>query len=698
MYNPAKAQQRSKSDRRMFSSSDDTAMMKQIQATHAPDGSEVDVKPIIKVIEDIFRIAAPGIDGVINGTQENADESVDKTPVEGFDGILDALAYIINKITCELSCKCSGGADAHTTTMAVFNMLPNYSWEAKVVISLAAFAVNYGNFWLVAQLCNTNPLAKSVSLLKQLPDIIEHAVSLKSRFDAIKSLIKVVLDVTKCIVEFNELPTQYISHETPPMSTAMALIPTASYWTIQSMVACASQITGLLGMSYEHLTSTTEAWELSSLAHKVGNIHGHLRSQLGICYQHIDEKRDAEMYQMLVRTFEMTYPDNSRILRALIYPKDDILPLTEGSNKKRVNIDVLRRKTVLLLISDLDMHHEEVAVLAQIHDEKEELNYEIVWLPIVDRSTPWNEENQNKFQQLQSLMPWYTVVKPSLLEPVVIRYIKEVWHFSKKLMLVALDPQGKVVCPNALHMVMIWGNFPYPFTSTREESLWKDETWRLELLVGGIDSNIPEWIREGKYICLYGGEDIEWIRKFTTKAKEVAATAGISLEMVYVGKSNAKERVKKITQTIIEEKLSSCWPNDISIWFFWTRLESMLFSKTKDGKAAENDKILAEVLTILSFNGSDLGWALISKGSAELARANGETFLKSFNEYDTWEEDARAGGFMPALGRKFEKLHTPQHCSRLILPGINGGIPEKVVCAECGRPMEKYFMYRCCND
>ena len=130
-------------------------------------------------------------------------------------------------------------------------MLPNYSWEAKVVISLAAFAVNYGDFWLVAQLCNTNPLAKSVSLLKQLPDIIEHAVSLKSRFDAINTLIKVVLDVTRCIVEFNELPTPYISHETPPMSTAMALIPTASYWTIRSMVACASQITSLLGMSYE---------------------------------------------------------------------------------------------------------------------------------------------------------------------------------------------------------------------------------------------------------------------------------------------------------------------------------------------------------------------------------------------------------------------------------------------------------------
>lgn len=53
-------------DRRMFSSSDDSAMMKQIQSTHAPDGRVVDVKPTMLVIEEILRRASPGIDGVIN--------------------------------------------------------------------------------------------------------------------------------------------------------------------------------------------------------------------------------------------------------------------------------------------------------------------------------------------------------------------------------------------------------------------------------------------------------------------------------------------------------------------------------------------------------------------------------------------------------------------------------------------------------
>lgn len=62
---PLKLQQQLiKSDRRMFSASDDNAMMKQIQATHSPDGREVDVKPILHIIEDILGRALPSIDGV----------------------------------------------------------------------------------------------------------------------------------------------------------------------------------------------------------------------------------------------------------------------------------------------------------------------------------------------------------------------------------------------------------------------------------------------------------------------------------------------------------------------------------------------------------------------------------------------------------------------------------------------------------
>ncbi|KAM3751857.1 hypothetical protein ACB098_04G143000 [Castanea mollissima] len=687
-----------KSDHRMFSASDDSTMMKQIQATHAPDGREVDVNPFLHIIEDVLRRANPIVDGGFHGTQEHVDHVEDSASLAGFDGILEALAYIIHKISCEISCKCSGGGDAHATTMVLFNTLTSYSWDAKVVLSLAAFAVNYGEFWLVAKLSTTNPLAKSVAFLKQLPDIVEHSNSLKPQYDALEKLIKAMMDLTRCIVEFKELPPQYISHDTPAMSTAIAHVPAASYWIIRCIVACSSQIASLIGLGHEYTASTTEAWELSSLAHKVNNIHEHLKKQLTLCYQQIDEKRHLEYYQNLVHLFETPHLDNMKILKALLNPKDELQPLVIGSTKTRANLEVLRKKHVLLLISDLDISHEEVLFLDSMYKEpkRPDIQYELVWLPIVDRLTPLSEEHQHIFEHLQSMMPWYTVYDPWIIETAVIKYIKEVWHFAKKSILVVLDPQGKVTSRNALHMVRIWGNHAFPFTSEKEDALWKLENWKLDLLVYGIDVEIPDWIAKGRVVCLYGGEDINWIRKFTATAKAVAEAAGISLELVYVGKNNAKERLQKNIATINAEQLSHYWPDISSVSLFWARLESMLYSKLQ--RTVENDYIMQEVMTMLSFDGSDEGWAILFRGSDEMARAKGDLALRSLQEFSEWREEAELNGFVPALKNHLQKLHTPHHCNRLILPGIDGGIPERVVCAECGRPMEKYYMYRCCTD
>lgn len=158
----------------------------------------------------------------------------------------------------QISCKCSGGGDAHATTLAIFHLLSSYSWDAKVVLALSAFAVNYGEFWLVAQLYLTNPLAKGIALLKQLPDIIERSAVLKPKFEALNNLIRATLDVAKCIVEFKELPSQYISPDAPEMLSATAHIPTAVYWTVRSIVACATQIIGLTGTGHEYVFSSAK--------------------------------------------------------------------------------------------------------------------------------------------------------------------------------------------------------------------------------------------------------------------------------------------------------------------------------------------------------------------------------------------------------------------------------------------------------
>ena len=315
---------------------------------------------------------------------------------------------------------------------------------------------------------------------------------------------------------------------------------------------------------------TTEAWELNSLAHKVNNIHSHLNKQLSLCHHHIgiflvhlcsrkqlmyhfcicnsrifvcqlsDMMKNDEAYKTLVRMLETPHIDNTKFLKALIYPKDDQLPLYDGYTRRRVSsqfilfiylyilsrlsihfnatyfsgnqvlnlnackqvsIETLRRKIVLLFITEFDILQEEIILFGEKYKEakqnpsRAESHFEVVWLPITDRSVPWNEEKQLQFYNTQDLMPWQSLHHPSMLDPVAIKYIKDKWHFTKKSIAVVLDQQGKVVNLNALHMMWIWGNLAYPFTSLKEEQLWNEESWNIEFLVNRIDTNIFKWVR-----------------------------------------------------------------------------------------------------------------------------------------------------------------------------------------------------------
>ncbi|KAK9074637.1 hypothetical protein SSX86_007235 [Deinandra increscens subsp. villosa] len=518
-------------------------------------------------------------------------------------------------------------------------------------------------------------------------NVLERGESPMPMFTTITNLIEVMLDLTHCIIRFKELSEQYISLDTPELVTATTHIPITVYWMIRSVVTCSSILFNLIGMGHEY--------ELSSLAHKINNIHDHLKHHLDLCNRHVEEKKHIEAYLTLIRIMDTPHLDNIKPLKHLIYLKDDQLPLYESSTKNRVSIDVLKKKIVLLLISDLDIPTQELSVLDQMYREarenptRPESQYEVVWLPVVSnpRTTPWTTENQIKFERLRNMMHWYSVFHPSLLDPAVIKYIKEVWHFNHKPLLVVMDPQGRIVNTNGLHMMLIWGSVAFPFTKHEGRS-------PLER------GNLEDRIKDEKYICIYGGKDMEWIRKFTTTAREVARQAEIPLEMLYVGKSNPREKVLKCNNIIRAESLNYVLPDSSAIWFFWARLESMLQSKLRYGKSTdEDDPILREINVMLTYDGNDRGWAVICRGSKEwMRRANGDTVLTSLDSYEEWRDEADERGFLPVLNERVEANRPPHHCNRLILPGSSGRVPETVVCGECGRLMERFFLYRCCTD
>ncbi|PWA42242.1 sieve element occlusion [Artemisia annua] len=688
------------------SSSDDSAMMKQVFATHSPDGRDMDLEPILHVIEKTLRHAiSASSEGVNDGTHDGHVDAL----AGDVRGIPDGLAREIHKISREFSCKCSVREDPHELTMIILNMLSVYTWEAKMVISLGAFSVNFGEFWLVAQLfaSATNPLANSVALLKRLPNIIEHYKSHEPQSNAFNDLIKAILEVTKFIIAFKKLPWK---------SIAWTQIPTGAYRCIKSMVVCATQLTSLLGMNYEYI-ATSEAWVPLDLADMVHNFHKLLKEILGksskICSFN-DPKRTQ-----IKNNEKNHYAHFIKIEQTILQPKGimeiiDALfganPLLYGSSGPKVNVNELSKKNVLLLISDLDISDAKVRFLTNIYRKKQPNHqYEVVWVPVVDGPETGNDSHQQKLELLRSKMEW--LVPSNLLQPAVIRYLKQVWHFEKKPILVVLDPQGRVTSPNALHMIWIWENKAYPFTSIIERDLWEKESgtqsWTqslaLQILVDSNDRS--KWIAEEKHICFYGGDNLLWIREFTKLAADIAKVARIQLQMVYVGKSGTEERItkiraktkEKINATTSEKNLSFTWTDPDKVWSYWTHLESRLYSKMQHEIIDENDLIMEEVMTLMSFDRSGQGWALICKGN-EMARVNADLALQSLEEFSNWKKNIPQIGFVPALRDYFRKLHKSEHCNKIILPWISGWIPKVLKCSVCDGTMEKFFMFRCCTD
>ncbi|KAJ0075585.1 hypothetical protein Patl1_33348 [Pistacia atlantica] len=332
-----------------------------------------------------------------------------------------------------------------------------------------------------------------------------------------------------------------------------------------------------------------------------------------------------------------------------------------SNEKKQVSIEVLKSETVLLLISDEQFADEELFVLKKIYIEsrqdpaREESQYEVVWIPVVDRSTEWNEARQQQFENHHSNMPWYSVYDPLLIDPAVIIYIQEVRQFNKKPILVVLDPQGKLVNNNALHMLWIWESLAFPFTIATEKELWKQQTWVIKLLADPINEAIPNWIAEENYICLYGGGNIDWIKKFIAKAQVVAEAANIKLQILYVGKSNPGEQIQGNISTITEEKLSHSLQDLPLVKFFWKRLKSMLQSRMPLGHTEKNDPVMQEINTILSIDEKDEGWALLCRGS-DMAIAKSEIILKCLSDFDLWRTYMNEKEFVTTLKHYHRKM------------------------------------------
>ncbi|KAI4299755.1 hypothetical protein L6164_033184 [Bauhinia variegata] len=445
----------------MLTPTTDSAILKQVLASHTDHVCEFDVFPVINLTEQILIQAIECSTGAVLGAEEWPQTTKRASGLAELD-VNDTV--MIHRLSRELSGICAHGY-ADEKAIELLNILSSYSWHAKVALALSGFALNFGKFCLSVQPSPADALSKSLAQLRKMPHLGGLFSPLKCHFDKLKRLVRASLDITKCIAEIWNLSLHYISEDKSDLfDENNALIPDAVYWTIKSVVTCSSQIDSIKRLRNEYIPSSTEASELSTVAVTVDSIREQLKNQLDKCYEYIEQKI---------------------INQYLTFSGEDNLPIDH------IDMGIQRRKHMLLLISDLSISEEEVQVLERLYKDqtmRSEGLYEMVWVPIEGKSCS-NYSGQRKFKKLKSMMPWYSFQHP-LSDPKLTNQIKEDWNFKDRLIVVVQDPQRKVSSKNAIHMMWIWGNSAFPFTREREEDLWKTQIWNLETVIEHIDPHL----------------------------------------------------------------------------------------------------------------------------------------------------------------------------------------------------------------
>ncbi|KAL4304121.1 hypothetical protein GQ457_10G015180 [Hibiscus cannabinus] len=624
----------------------------------------VDLQHLVNLIACIFQNAAS------KGEDQYAELNEMINRLENVSGMRQALEHVRN-ISCEMSCCSSGGSGVDETTMQLLRRLKDYAWNAKVVLAMAAFACSIGELSMLMKHRNTDPMAKYVETLKG-----HHYTTVDFTVLQRIGLFKAMIDVVNTNMAFLAPSISRVPKEVHSIKDAISCFPIASYKILRIVL----RITTILSKRKDSLESTIQ--ELIELAKEVSLINNILQEKLLLC------QRDAEKYA------PYPYEDITKLI-----PRISISELVDKIMhyvRMQVN-ENLRNKHVLFLISDLDIPVEEIKVLNWLY-QRTDRTYEIVWLPIVDLST----YDVKRFWELKQLMKWSVVVEPSRIETDVVESVKREWNFIRHSIAVSVTPAGEVVCQNALPMLWIWGNMAFPFSDRTEQILWNsiDELngWKLDLLLDEfIVPDIRSWVENRtSFVCLFGGGDISWIQEFTEKVKYAAYAAGVSLKLVYVGKNKAKLGLSKTDLSrdinIIESEFR---------WRFWTRLESILYSKIRHGKtvtAYKTDIVIQEALKVVGHGGKGEPWAIFSMGPDTMVTTDGGTGLTIMSNYQKWRQDTTGLRFLEGLKHYKGVISGDVHgCIKVQFP-VMGQVPGIMVCPDCSKVMDMFYTYRCCDE
>lgn len=72
--------------------------------------------------------------------------------------------------------------------------------------------------------------------------------------------------------------------------------------------------------------------------------------------------------------------------------------------------------------------------------------------------------------------------------------MKRAWNYNGEPLMVVLDSRGTVTNSNAIDTLISWGAWAYPFSASKEEQLWEEQNWTMQLLIDNIDPLLASWV------------------------------------------------------------------------------------------------------------------------------------------------------------------------------------------------------------
>ncbi|XP_023515202.1 protein SIEVE ELEMENT OCCLUSION B-like [Cucurbita pepo subsp. pepo] len=643
-----------------------------IYAKHRDDDTtKIDLPSYISVIENILTTSHRITDNIHRGTEGRLVYSDDTLRS---NVVIDPPLCTLHRINSELSCKAPGITKAHETTLEIFDILTNYPWEAKAALTLLAFTSDYGDLWHLYHYSMTDPLAKSLAIIKRVASLKKHLDSFPYQQVLLNpsSLIRSCLQAIKYMNQIREF-SKYDVKELPELPSALRQIPLITYWVIHTIVASKIHLS-----SYLSETENQPQRYLNDLSDKIANVLNELEKHLNAIRE---QHAEVDLFRWLVDHIEHYHTDITLVVSKLLSGKTETNPLIDGSTLREVSVqESLSGKNVILVISELNISNDDIEALHHVYErlKTDHKTYEIVWIPIIPAS--YHAEDLKRYEYLRSIMKWHSI--PFTTKIAGMRYMEERWQLREDPLVVVLNSQSKVVFRNAIHLIRVWGNEAIDFTHDRSKSLlrrnWPDST----LVKFTHQPRLQNWIKQEKSILFYGGRNPAWIQQFEERVEilknDPFIIEGSSFEIVRIGKDVKGEDDPTL--------MSRFWNTQWGYFVVKSQLIGSSASETTE-----------DILRLISYQNED-GWVVLTVGSAPVLVGRGVLILRLLEEFPKWKQSLRLKAFPDAFREYFNELALKSHqCDRVILPGFSGWIPMTINCPECPRFMETGISFKCCH-